>query len=270
MPVRSELCAVLVLICAGAACSSADIDPDGAVDSGGAVDAASDSGAEDAAMDSAVRDSALGDSAATDSGTPDTGAGDTGGPGDSGAADTGAGDTGGTVTIFGTGEVVITEIMIDSTAVGDSAGEWFELHNPGAAPFELEGCVLSDDNGNTDVFPDPLSIAPGAYLSLAVTSAPGFAPDYDYSDSLRLSNDAPLWDKVSLRCRGILIDEVVYGDGVVWSWANGRAMSLDPAHLNAVDNNTAGSWCFATTEYNRLNPGNIDYGTPGAANPACP
>ena len=45
------------------------------------------------------------------------------------------------------GDVVITEIMQNPGAVGDSPGEWFELYNESGAPVDRNGWTIGDGAG---------------------------------------------------------------------------------------------------------------------------
>jgi hypothetical protein len=45
------------------------------------------------------------------------------------------------------GGVLITEIMANPTTLPDAQGEWFEVQNPGATPYDLIGCVISRSGG---------------------------------------------------------------------------------------------------------------------------
>jgi len=57
---------------------------------------------------------------------------------------------------------------------------------------------------------------------------------------------------------------VAWDDGVSFPDPEGASMALDPAHLDAGDNDDGSSWCEASSAY-----GEGDLGTPGAANDAC-
>ena len=42
--------------------------------------------------------------------------------------------------------VVINEIMQNPSAVSDSNGEWFEIHNPAGVPVDIDGWTIRDDD----------------------------------------------------------------------------------------------------------------------------
>jgi hypothetical protein len=92
-------------------------------------------------------------------------------------------------------DLLITEIMVNPSALPDSRGEWFELYNPTDQEVNLEGISFGDDSGNRHRFESDLLILPGEYLTLARSGDPGFLPDYVYDDFI-LSNSG---DEIVLR-----------------------------------------------------------------------
>jgi hypothetical protein len=233
-----------------AGCSSAEIDFDAATD--GAVDTSVE-------VDSSAEDSTVMDSSA------DTSAVDDAGPSDTGTMDTATGDGG--VATPGAGDIVISELMPDSDAAGDDLGEWFELHNPSTTTsFSLDGCSFYDGGGAIEM-PSGVVLAPGAYLSFAISPSPGFTPDYVYTSGMRLANP-PDPDSLTVSCGATIIDTVAYLPYPSWPWGQGESLSLDPDFLDATANDSVSSWCAGVDEYNRAG-GDIDRGTPGMANPEC-
>jgi len=161
------------------------------------------------------------------------------------------------------GEVVISEIMPDPTAVADADGEWFELHNPSPTEtYELSGCEVSGQVGEEVIsIAGDLVIAPGAYLSFAPESIvdPGFARDYAYTENFSVSNGG---DIITLSCDGVTVDTVDYD---AFPPEAGVSLNLDPDFFDAAANDAAENWCPGVNVY--LDP---DTGTPGAANAECP
>jgi hypothetical protein len=154
------------------------------------------------------------------------------------------------------GEIVITEIMSNPAAVADTAGEWFELHNPSASQaLDLGGCSVEDGAAKPHALPAPFVIDKREFVVVGRGAEAGFAPDLMLSFSL--GNTA---DTLVLRCDGREIDRVAYGEG--FPLAAGASMALDPA-ASADDNDAAGAWCLGQADYGG------DRGTPGSANPAC-
>jgi hypothetical protein len=165
------------------------------------------------------------------------------------------------------GEVVITEFMPDPSVLSDASGEWFEVRNTTADPLTLKGCVVSDLQATPSTFTitTDLVIAAGAVATFASSASPGFTPDYVYP-SFPLANVTGLnTDAIQLSCGGTLIDAVVYSSA--FSWATGRAASLDPDFTTATGNDTSVAWCPATTTYGA--GATPDRGSPGVFNPDC-
>ena len=77
------------------------------------------------------------------------------------------------------GSLLISEVMANPAAVGDSRGEWFELFNPGAEAVNLRDITIGDDGRDHHRIETDLLILPGYYLTLARNGDPtlngGFA-----------------------------------------------------------------------------------------------
>jgi len=244
---------------ASTGCSSALIDPpdggDSAVvtgDTGTTDTSVSDTGG---GMDTGVSDTGVADTGTTDTGTTDTG-----------TMDTGTTDAGPPTP--GEGELVISELMPDSDVAGDSLGEWFELHNPSTTiTYSLDGCSFYDSGGAVER-PTGVLIAPGEYVSFAISASPGFTPDYVYTSGMRLANP-PDPDSLTVACGITIVDAVAYLPYPTWPWGQGESLNLDPSNLDAADNDLQSSWCEGTTVY-AGSGSERDRGTPGAANVDCP
>jgi hypothetical protein len=177
-------------------------------------------------------------------------------------------DAGPPVTPDTLGQLVITELMIDSNANPDQAHEWFELYNPSdSVTYDLLGLQVGDTLFDFFEIDTSVLVRPGEYVIFGETDDMdvngGVRVDYDYpDDAFNLTNDA---DEVILYNpdADMNIDDVAYG--ATW-FATGAALSLDPDSLNATDNDAQLSWCDATTSFGTAG----DLGTPGAANPDCP
>ncbi|MCB9778469.1 MAG: lamin tail domain-containing protein [Alphaproteobacteria bacterium] len=214
-----------------------------------------------------------------DGGSDDGGSDEGGGPGgaDSGADDDGASGGGGggagggggggqSAQEPGPGDIVISEIMIDPTAVGDAQGEWVELYNPTDTAWKLRGLYLGDEG--VDALPLDVAavIQPGAYAVLCASAADNGGVSCDgtyhyntYGDGFSLSNSG---DEVILETEaGTVIDAMSYGETQV---TPGVALGVRPAALDASDNDASGMWC---PQSSALPDG--DLGTPGARNDGC-
>ncbi|MEN8040989.1 MAG: lamin tail domain-containing protein, partial [Actinomycetota bacterium] len=162
--------------------------------------------------------------------------------------------------------VVINEIIQNPDAVGDSYGEWFELFNPTAAPIDIDGWTIADDDFDSHVIANggPLEIPAGGYVVLArdgdVTLNGGVVADYVYGSAWSLSNAA---DEVVLLDGSLVeVDRVNYDNGLTFPDPNGASMALsDPA----LDNNDGANWCESGSPF-----GAGDFGSPGAANDCAP
>jgi hypothetical protein len=186
------------------------------------------------------------------------------------------------------GEVVISELLIHEF---DGLREWFELHNPGTEAVDIRNCVLIDEAlGNAS---DPNShtinyeagetvIGAGGYLLLSrtetdITEDGGLISDYPYSqlsftntDLQRLAIDCPVGDNL------VRIDEVIYDWSERSSTYRGYSLSLSDSTLDAEANDNPDNWCVGSDVYYTSTSTDVPpvtttaYGSPGAANPACP
>jgi len=162
------------------------------------------------------------------------------------------------------GDLVVTEIMADPSAVGDVLGEWFELLNPTIDAIELQGLTISDAGIDTFSITTSLIVFPGDRLvfgaNATLATNGGITVDYAYSRAaFALANGA---DEVIISSTGV-IDSVIYT--AAFPATSGASMSLAPASSTAAANDTAANWCSGKTA---LTSG--DKATPGAVNDSCP
>ncbi len=171
----------------------------------------------------------------------------------------------------GAGQLVITEIMQNPSATSDSDGEYFELlNNSGTDTYDLSGCQITGSGNETPIdITSTLEVAPGSFLTAAVTASPGFTPDY-VATGLSLSNSS---DRLGIECPDgsgstVVVDEVSWDNGSTFPDPSGASMNLtdDPTALDATENDNGYWWCATPT----TDLGNGDLGTPGAANEVCP
>jgi hypothetical protein len=166
------------------------------------------------------------------------------------------------------GAIVISEVMVDPTVVGDASGEWIEVYNASAQPIDLLGFEIHDDAADSHVIAQSVVVGAGQYALLARNADPllngGVSADYDYS-GISMSNGQ---DQVVLEFLGREVDRVEYDLSIYGNNLAGAAWSLDSdlGTPDAVENDLPGSWCGATTPLS--SPGS-DFGTPGVANPSC-
>lgn len=215
------------------------------------------------------------DAAPADTGTPDTGTPDAGSD---------AGSDAGVVAVKPTlaGQLVITEIQAAPLGyVDDTLGEWVEVYNPSAdTTYDLGTCTFGDKAGDADfTFVANTRIAPKAYLTLSASAFTvpnhGFVSDVVYGtmSGLSATSDGP-----NIVCSTTVIDKVDYSavaGFTIPSSNEGHTLQLSATKLDSVQNDTGSSWCFSTAtafkSFTIADGGMLsNYGTPKAANVACP
>ncbi|MCH9683206.1 MAG: lamin tail domain-containing protein, partial [Deltaproteobacteria bacterium] len=130
------------------------------------------------------------------------------------------------------GDLVVTELLPNPDAVGDTEGEWFEIRAESA--FDLNGLLMGREEGVGDVRIETESCLPIAAGSYAV-----FARDADPTVNGNLPLVDAVFDFSLINSDGLLwigTDEATL-DVVTWSSSSGGAsLSLDPAATNPDDN----------------------------------
>jgi|TARA_Y100000034_G_scaffold4198_3_gene4947 endonuclease/exonuclease/phosphatase family metal-dependent hydrolase len=163
----------------------------------------------------------------------------------------------------GTPAVVITEIMQNPSAVSDSQGEWFEIHNTDSVATDLCGWTVKDLGGDSFVIGcyDYFWIEPGKYLVMGtnnngVTNG-GLTVDYQYDYELfNLANGDD--EIILMNGAGVEIDRVEYDGGVEFPDPDGKSMALKDVW---ADNSVGSNWTVSTVPF-----GDGDLGTPSEAN----
>ena len=165
----------------------------------------------------------------------------------------------------GVGVAVISEIMIDPSAVTDTRGEWFEIYNPSPTMrLDIDGWTIRDDGSSSHVIDNggPLLVPQEGFIVLARNrdrlANGGVTADYQM-DGVGFGNSG---DTIALVDRdGNAVDIVEYSQSMAYS---GASASLNPMFLDAGSNDARSSWCRSSSKF-----GGGDQGTPGAANDAC-
>ncbi len=158
------------------------------------------------------------------------------------------------------GQLVITEFMPDSDAVGDADGEWFEVR--ATADVDLNGVSIrsaSQATGQVISSPDCIRLDVGQLALFARSTDPdanGGLPAVDWQFSFGLTNSS---GGIVIEHGMDLIDEVSWTSSMA-----GGATALDIDVQDATSNDDPGNFCAATTPY-----GLGDLGTPKAANLDC-
>ena len=158
-------------------------------------------------------------------------------------------------------DVVITEIMQNPAALGDTDGEWFELHNTGTTAVDLDGWTISDLGSDSFTISGSTVIPADGYAVLArnatAMAAEGVTVLYEYTGMFLGNSD----DEIILtNASSVEIDRVEYDGGVDWPDPTGASMMWDE---ETGDNNVGTSWAEAGAEHAF---GSGDYGTPGESN----
>jgi hypothetical protein len=165
------------------------------------------------------------------------------------------------------GDLLITEIMYNPSALSDTEGEWFEVFNNSDQVVNLKNLILGRDDPDQHIVSDSLELIPGAYYVFTRTGAATDANNaYNYGTDISLTNTGAIlsiYNEGTETDPGELIFSVDYG-GVNFPDLPGASISLNPNMINATDAGTGTSWCISTSVYNTG-----DYGTPGTVNDPC-
>lgn len=167
----------------------------------------------------------------------------------------------------GYGEILITEIMANPSALSDTEGEWFEIYNNSDHSINLQNLILGRDDANIHTITDPIELAPAAYLVLSRTDlSTEVSNEYVYGSDLTLSNTGAvlsIYNEGSETNPGAVIFALNYG-GANFPDGTGASIGLNPNLLNTADALMGSSWCTATSAYSTG-----DLGTPGLSNDLC-
>ena len=165
----------------------------------------------------------------------------------------------------GTGELIITELMKNPSAVDDELGEWIEIFNNSNDDVNLDGLTVKDADDDEFKIGGEVIVLSREHVVLGlngdIATNGGVEVDYIYSD-FTLSNGG---DEVFLFYNNLLIDQVVYDNGNDFPSPTGKSMSLDVNKYDFDDNDSGTNWCAGIATF-----GDGDYGSPGEMNPECP
>lgn len=165
------------------------------------------------------------------------------------------------------GELLITEIMYDPSALSDTEGEWFEIFNNSDQTVNLQNLILGRDDANRHIITDPIEILPGAYYVFTRSElATDATNQYTYGSDILLPNTGAvlsIYNEGTETEPGAIIFAVNYG-GDNFPGGSGASISLDPTRLNPADAVLGTSWCTSTSVFNTG-----DSGTPGSINDLC-
>jgi hypothetical protein len=158
------------------------------------------------------------------------------------------------------GDLVITEVMPNPMAVGDTEGEWFEVY--ATADVDLNGVEISRIGAT-----DPDVVTASACLHLNAGEYAIFAANTTMAENGGLP--APIAELTLGLTNSNGDVQIAIGGAVLDSYAwttvrDGDSRQLDAAILDANGNDDPLQWCDGNTAY-----GAGDRGTPGAANESC-
>jgi hypothetical protein len=160
------------------------------------------------------------------------------------------------------GDIIITEIMQNPSAVLDSNGEYFEVYNTTASPIDMNGWIIKDLGSDSHTISSSLIVPANGYAILGINGDSGtnggVTVNYVYS-GITLANGAD--ELLLVDTVGTTIDEVDWDGGPNFPDPNGASMELATDKYNATDNDTGSNWGVAVTTF-----GAGDKGTPGAVN----
>lgn len=177
---------------------------------------------------------------------------------DSGVQQTGA---------VGYGELLITEIMYDPSALSDTDGEWFEIYNNSDQVVNLQNLILGRDDANRHIISDPIELSPATYFVFTRSDlATDATNEYNYGSDILLPNTGAIlsiFNEGTETNPGALIFSVNYGADYFPN-GSGASIGLNPDNIIAADAILGTSWCTSTTVYTTG-----DMGTPGVVNDLC-
>lgn len=157
------------------------------------------------------------------------------------------------------GDLIISEIFKNPSAVSDGDGEFVEIYNPTANTYDLNGLILRDNDteSHTITTTNPLLIQPNDFLVFGINGDTntngGFQVDYVY-DSFFLSNSSN-GDEVVITDGTTVIDEVIFSNALGFPNSSGSSMELTSL---TADNSVGSNWQSSTIPL-----GNGDFASPG-------
>ncbi len=167
----------------------------------------------------------------------------------------------------GYGELLITEIMFNPSALSDTEGEWFEIYNNSDHVVNLQNLILGRDDANRHIITDPIELSPAAFFVFSRNEqATDVTNSTIYGSDILLPNTGAtisIYNEGTETDPGALIFAVNYG-GDGFPDGSGASISLNPNMMNAADAIVGTSWCKSTSAFSTG-----DFGTPGIVNDFC-
>jgi len=174
----------------------------------------------------------------------------------------GCGDS--TIKKVAPGDIFVTELMPVSSA---NEPQWLELYNRAEDSINLQGCEITNTQGQIFTITDNLVLESQQY---AVVSNQNSGADFTYqSDVFEL----PPASGISLACNDSVIDKMTYQIGPPTIAATARSWQLMPdtdsnQPQTAEDNDRVENWCYTILIEDYM-IGDRRFATPGRANSVC-
>lgn len=166
------------------------------------------------------------------------------------------------------GDLLITEIMYNPSALSDAEGEWFEVYNNSVKTLNLIDLVIRrGSNNDLHRISSDLIISPSEYVVLAISGLATDNVDYPYGPAISLTNtgyELFINEYGTDGTDGTVICSVDYSAVNFNTGLNGSSLQLDPSVTNVEDARDGLNWCAGTTPYSTG-----DNGTPGEVNITC-
>ncbi len=170
-----------------------------------------------------------------------------------------------TVADLGSGDLVVSEVMVAPCEVEWLMGQWVEIYNATGQVVDLNGLAVQGDRGMGFSIGSSLKVDVDDYAVIGYTTdtrlSGGVAVDYAWGGRFWFEEDRATVDLLN---GSTLIDGVRLQH--IWEWYECAGFSLDPTTLDASANDYASSWCVGSSTYGPY----ANIGTPGAANDSCP
>ena len=162
------------------------------------------------------------------------------------------------------GDIFVTELM-PASAAGEP--QWLELYNSAKASINLQGCEITNTQGQAFTITDSLVMESQHY---AVVANQDLVADFSYQPDVF---EIPPAGGISLNCNGSLIDKMTYQIGPPTIAATARSWQLIPdtdsnQAQSAEANDKVENWCYTILIEDYM-IGDRRFATPGQANAIC-
>jgi len=165
------------------------------------------------------------------------------------------------------GELLITEIMYNPSALSDADGEYIEVKNVSDETINLRDLVIRrGSNNDIHTIVDDILILPGETSLLGRSDLASPEVDYVYTNISLLNSGDELYinEYGTDGTDGSVICMVDYGAPDFNTSLNGTSIQLDPSVSDVNDALLGTNWCESTTVYSTG-----DFGSPGSENENC-